>query len=490
MHNIEIERQLHRAFVIIDNCIVNPCTGRKMNEPTKKKLFLLFELYTEIQSKQCYSFVADKRYRGHLIHVKKGEIRRSWSNIMGLTFKFLGVTTVRTIENLTRILEALGLLSIDHDPLPCRNKVGQNFLKVIRLKTFSDNELDEASKAVEQLIETINESEEIIEDQPEIAECTENSTQSKNLFPIVSHTEIYNTNTGCTIGKRLIAPAVTDGWGVEAAIGGVSKPRVLVPRDEIPEECDTEYYASWIGEKAGQYYTPWVIWDIDDDDPESALMRTREFVSDLLQRVSVNAVRVVFSTRRGFHVYLDSRVLAMVPDENLHEKIKRFACKLLPSTDVSLYTKRHIIGIPNSIHRVTGLYYAPLTIDELFELNISQMRRHAERPHEFDPRSEDMLVCEELAEMYHSVGVKSIPSSKAVISRVLSGDPSFGGVKKGNRDRAMFDLAVRYRRIGLTIHEAYILVLDANTRNDPPMPRETIRKKVNSVYQRDGVQIL
>jgi hypothetical protein len=287
---------------------------------------------------------------------------------------------------------------------------------------------------------------------------------------------------------------MTDDWHVEAVIGGVSKPRVSVPRGDVPEEFDGEYYASWIGEKAGQYYTPWVIWDVDNNDPEKSLLRTRELVFGLLAKgVLGSALRVVFSTRKGFHVYLDSRVLGMTPSENLHEKIKRFAKILLPECDGSLYDKRHIIGVPNSIHRTTGLYYAPLTLDELFELSLAQMRKHAEHPHEFDYREESMPVCEELSRLYH-VHVepekpKHFPSLSEVRRNVNSAEPSFFGVSQGSRDRAMFDLAVRYKSLGLSIWETHVLLLDANTRNEPPLPRDTIRKKVNSVYSREGVQI-
>jgi hypothetical protein len=375
---------------------------------------------------------------------------------------------------------------------------GQTYLKVIRLKTFGAFEEFEAEQAVEHLIETINEGivAEPIEELVEAYSFAD--TGEKHLFPIVSPTEIYNTNSNVTIGKRLISPAETENWPVEIAEGGVTSTRVLLPRDEVPEEIDGEYYAAWVGEKSGQYYTPWIIWDIDREgsngspEPERALGDTREFVQKLLSYgVSEAAIRVVFSSRKGFHVYLDSRTIGLHPSEQLHDEVKRFAQRMLLDCDGSLYSKRHVIGVPNSMHRTTKLYYIPLTQEELFSMTISQMRAHARRPHEFEPRAEEMQPIPALVVIFQEKEERrsGYASLKTIKENLEAGHYAWKGVGRGQRDKAVFELAQRYRRLGLTIEEAYILVLNANDRNEPPLPRDTVRKKVNSAYNREGVRI-
>lgn len=518
MQERERERQIQRAFFIINQTIENPCTERKLNDATKNKLFQFFCCLSEIQAKGSCGFYSDKY--GQIIYNSPGYIRKSWDQVAEIISKaFNRIISAKTCMRLCAILRELDLLTIKHESfernegipsskvLQARGKMSG--FKVICLKTFSDYEEHEAAIATERLIQTVNTN--IAENTPieqeiEVLETVDNLVQSEKSFcPIAllrnDNTRMQEAMQGVvsnTVGQKLITPAISEDWYVEIADGGVSKPRQVIPRDEVPEEADREFYATWIGEKSGQFWTPWIIWDIDVDEEtpvQVALDTTREFVGKL-RKVGVpeEGIRVVFSTRRGFHVYLDSRTLALKPSEKLHFQLKNFAKRLLPECDDSLYGMRHVIGIPNSIHRKTGLYYSVLSTEELFSFPIEQMIRHAEHPHDFEAPSEEMkpvqLLCDLFAESNHIEPRKFYPSLAEIKQKVRSGHPAFWGVGKGERDKAMYELAARYQRLGLTIDEARVLVFAANERNRPALSEEEVIKKINSAYRKEGSQIV
>lgn len=496
MHGREIDKQLTTAFFAIDECQINPLTGRRMNEPTKRRLFRFFEFLTKIQTMNGYTFKADKKYNGHTINVREGEIRLSWERLAGRASVEIEPMSERTVMNYIFILQELGLLYKFHQYNGRDISMPMHTFKVIRLRTFSEKELIEADEAVTELIESVNKT---VKSEAESAlseiteqriECTENSTFAEpscsSSPPQLVNNNILESNyhvcTGCTesLKSQVSLVAFADKWQYEGCDGGVNVPRV--PVYGVPDEADGEYYATWVGQRGSQYYARWVIWDVDADDAEIALVRTRNFVSKLRSfGVQDEAIRVVFSTRRGFHVYLDSRVVGLKPDADLHSRLKNFAVKLLPECDPSLYAKRHIIGIPNSKHRITGLYYTPLTLDELFEFGISQMRKHAERPHEFAERSDAVCVVDFLQKMFYEAEKKFL-SSRLVLESSKRVPREFNGVQKGERDVSLFRLAVRYKGMGLSAEEAYELLSVANSRNTPPLPREVVKSKIKNVF--------
>lgn len=500
MTAVERDRQVHRAYRVINAQLENPTTGRKMNAATKRKLFLFFYYLSEIQQKDNYSYFAEKYNK--VIQVQKGDIRKSWQMVAdAMSIKFEKVVCARTCMRMVNILAELGLLQIEHEELSGKKVyAGMQSLKVIRLRTWSELEEFEAEMAVEDLIRNVNK---IIlaHTEPEMLEIYAENEVSANLdggekvFVTQSDSLVCITsNESVLVGQKLIAPAEGENWRVKVCEGRVSADRKLLPRDEVPEEYDGEYYATWVGEKADMFYTPWVVWDIDNEKyPEQALADCRAFVANLLDYVSPDALRVVFSTRKGFHVYLDSRCVALRPSESLHEDLKRFCEKLLPICDKSLYSRNRIIGVPNSRHRETGLYYIPISTDELFECSLADLRAAARNPQEFADREDEMPVSEHLAKIYNekpAVQHSGFSGLETIKQTMLQGHPSFRGVGKGERDGKMFELSVYYKRLGLGIEEVTVLVLAANDRNEPPLPRETIRKKVNSAFAREGVTIV
>lgn len=277
-------------------------------------------------------------------------------------------------------------------------------------------------------------------------------------------------------------------WMCEVS-NSVSERRHLVPRDEIPDEVDDEYYATWVSEDSrepGLYFTPWVMWDVDSEDVRLALDAARDLVQGLINGgAPERTLRVVFSTNKGFHVYMDSRVVGLTPSRDLHEKLRKFCLRILPSADASFYSKRRIVGIPNSLHRKTRLKYTPLGLDEFFESTVNSFLENAEIGGYFEGLDETVERVPNFADIWDEQRSKgAIPGSHEFKRRVSEGHWARAGVDKGRRDAAMFEYAVHCKVRGLTEDEAFILVYEANTRNRPNLEESDLRKIIGNCYNK------
>lgn len=281
-------------------------------------------------------------------------------------------------------------------------------------------------------------------------------------------------------------------WRVETC-RSVSGIRFVRLRREIPEDVsDGEYYANWIGEYKDEFWTPWMIWDIDSQSLESSLLRVRAFLWQLADLgVKDESLRVVFSTSKGFHVYLDTRAIGLTPDKNLHYKLRTFAVTMLAGCDESLYSKRRIIGVPNSVHRKTRLYYVNVPLENLFEWSIEQLKTYAAAPRDFEAWADQVEPVPLLQERYNRCQeeVKVIQESKfwskATTAEYLSKPHQyFNGVTEGNRNRAMFELARHYKLLGLAMEETILLCRHAGALCSTPLPKTEIEKHVRGVYKK------
>ena len=110
---------------------------------------------------------------------------------------------------------------------------------------------------------------------------------------------------------------------------------------DIPKPSG-EQYITWVREgiedegSAPVFGCDYIIWDIDStpfETLESALKRTRYLVAGVLYNghdAPINALRIVFTTGKGFHVYLDAKAAGIEPSRSLHFHLRRFCEKLLP----------------------------------------------------------------------------------------------------------------------------------------------------------------
>ena len=127
----------------------------------------------------------------------------------------------------------------------------------------------------------------------------------------------------------------------------------------------------------------WLLWDIDRADLAAALADARRLVMFLRQRYDTDDVPVYFSGGKGFHVLVE---LAHNPPPSVTfpavartfaENIARAAGVAI---DPAIYDRNHIIRLPNTRHPKTGLFKRRIDADDLYQLDIDGIRRHAAHP--------------------------------------------------------------------------------------------------------------
>lgn len=287
-----------------------------------------------------------------------------------------------------------------------------------------------------------------------------------------------------------------EGWELQT-FAHIGARRWDITPKEIPDEIDREFYAEWIWKRGDEYWTPWMIWDIDvkkngEGDLDAALIRARQLVRYLLDcKTPEEGIRIIFSTSKGFHIYLDSRAIDLKPSRILHRELYEFALAVLPETDESLYWKRRVLGIPNSRHRTTGLYYCPIDVEQFFEMSIDQMRVRAEATQTFSLPAEEMPVVTILRNKFLSTQKSAqihpefggLPSPQEMIKRLRMPNSILRGVAEGSRNNSMFRAACYYRDKGLAPEETTILLEFANRNNTPMLKSNEVEKLITQAYK-------
>lgn len=201
--------------------------------------------------------------------------------------------------------------------------------------------------------------------------------------------------------------------------------------------------------------------------------------------------RVLFSGRRGFHIYAD-----MLPwPRPLGDLPRRFLRLLppLPSLDPSSGSRGKMVRIPGSVHPATGLYCAPVdpfavdSFEEVYDIAQHRPKDGLARPHE----------ARNTPALYHLLAAAGTAPEPAGNGPNLNADAfSWGrglsslsrlgvlaGRPEGKRHFGAVAVALAARMDGLTEGAAEEVVADYLSRCDPPKPRTLARGYVSNAWK-------
>ena len=138
------------------------------------------------------------------------------------------------------------------------------------------------------------------------------------------------------------------------------------------------------------------VWfEFEHEDVWKARAETIAVINNLtyIFEIPENAIRVWFSGRKSFHVFVEPECLDLEPDKDLHEIIRHWAVWLvnmfdLKTIDPGIYIPRRMMRMPNSVHPQTNLYKIELRVDELRGKSVTEevlrscddIRKMAETP--------------------------------------------------------------------------------------------------------------
>lgn len=148
-------------------------------------------------------------------------------------------------------------------------------------------------------------------------------------------------------------------------------------------------------EKIGDFHV-----DFDDEnDLENSQQSAVTFIESLQKfyNIAPTGLEIVFSGSKGFGVIVpvESFLTDPINDIEIHyRKLGEFFALSCPCLDCSIYSKRRMWRITNSIHQKTQLYRIQLSFNQLQNLTIKEIREHAQRPqwiHQEPPEFSDEL---------------------------------------------------------------------------------------------------
>lgn len=184
------------------------------------------------------------------------------------------------------------------------------------------------------------------------------------------------------------------------------------------------------------------------------------------------AIRIWFSGSKGFHVTLSPSAFGVVPMLDLTYVYKRMFSHVaelltLPTLDLTVYSKRRMWRVPNTIHAKTNLYKRELDHDEITDTveAIKQLARSPRRaplyPHDDDLEMPVAIACQEFFGRFKDEYLAEREATASTMGQVTlhpeaaEGDPVCvqdimgNGLKKpGDRNKATMALGGYFKEIG------------------------------------------
>lgn len=196
---------------------------------------------------------------------------------------------------------------------------------------------------------------------------------------------------------------------------------------------------------------------------------------------------VLFSGGRGFHIYCLFESVQLDNHYDVLYEVKRVLSNAEPDLDTVAFNSRaQMMRIPNTQHQDTGLYARPVPKDTLLDA-ASEVLELAQQPdYSFrwpDKKSNGQLV-EQLLEYDNTTGQrKSVDVDIMTDTDCSYTNGSWPSVNKGSRELALTFFAMRLRDNGYSKDDTMETMVDWNKNNNPPLPRQKVKYKVNYLYR-------
>lgn len=205
-------------------------------------------------------------------------------------------------------------------------------------------------------------------------------------------------------------------------------------------------------------------------------------------------IQLFFSGAKGFHIIIDYKILGLEPKENLNMDFKKFALWLQENTncqiiDTGIYDRRRLLRVPNTINSKTGLYKVPITKELLDTFSLSNMLAYAKEKHE--EQEKEYFLNDKASKEYKKV-IKDKIKIKTKDGFVIPLEPKEmlpcaikllkEGALKGTRNNSCVAIASSILQSGESKEDAFAILKEWNTLNEPPLEEHELRVTFNSAY--------
>ncbi len=213
--------------------------------------------------------------------------------------------------------------------------------------------------------------------------------------------------------------------------------------------------------------------DFDDEkNPDQARKEVVAVAKKFISHYDIPeaTISICFSGMKGFSLVIDHTVFKAEASANLPLVWKSIMGELasdlnLKTADTKVYDRRRLLRLPNSRHQKTGLFKIPLSLTELENLTIDQIKEIAAKPREPIPAKQAQPIpkaeqlfnkhkekietwLNERKTAFKSNKLKTSADDPPCIKTLLA-----SGAKIGSRNNSMFQLAVYCAQKGLSPDE-------------------------------------
>ncbi|MHB1166972.1 MAG: DNA primase small subunit domain-containing protein [Carboxydocellales bacterium] len=234
-------------------------------------------------------------------------------------------------------------------------------------------------------------------------------------------------------------------------------------------------------------------------------------------------IQVYFSGSKGFHILIHETALGITPRNDLHKTFKHIAGYLrhrlgaedkpLEAIDLVVYTSSRMLRLPNSIHQKTRLFKVELSLDELQNKTLGEIREMAKEPRKEGPfsiqqRADALGERKAAAHFFKDKQTEHLQAAATSGARYEKEEYHFekdnppvcvqnildGGWKKeGDRNQATVQLASYFKAAGhnqgettTTLTEWALKHTSANSEYQKQQREANTRSTVEAVYSKEN----
>ncbi len=244
---------------------------------------------------------------------------------------------------------------------------------------------------------------------------------------------------------------------------------------------------------AGECWSDWLWFDIDQPDIDLALDDARKIV-DWISDHWLIVPMVFFSGSKGFHVGVPTSLWAPEPSDRFHRYCRQLATMIATecggSIDEGVYDRVRAFRAPNSTHPKTGLHKRYLTISQLYGLDASGVVELAQQPMAFDlpaMPAQRSVVTEYWQAAIAAVDAETVTTRQNVERSTLNRstlDYIRDGAEHGDRHRMLFSAAANLAELGCTAQLAVALLSEPSLSSG--LPASDVRRQIECGLRHGG----
>lgn len=253
---------------------------------------------------------------------------------------------------------------------------------------------------------------------------------------------------------------------------------------------------------AGDCWSPWLWFDIDADDIDTATTDARRLASIMLDRFGVagDEMLIFYSGSKGYHFGLPTSLWMPEPSRLFNAYCRQFAETVAALSNVAIdsgvYDRVRAFRAPNSRHAKTGRHKRILTLDELMGLKASRIVELANEPEPFELPESPRPCGDAICQWQAAVAFVDAQSTVAKERRASGGTPTItrstrtfirDGAEPKHRHRLLFSAAANLAEFGCTLELATALLSEPAL--DSGLSPSEVRRQIECGWNhREGTQ--